>query len=225
MEYPCSVAIDFDGTVTDVDVIDEILRSFAPPEWRAAEELWERGVIGSRQCLKMQMGMIREPLHRLLSFVDDFTIDPSFGRFCRSLQKTGTPFAIVSDGFQVFINRLLGNAGLKNIPVLANVLTEEQGRLKLLFPYFDSDCASANCKCGAVAELSKERALIVIGDGRSDFCLADKAAFVYAKNKLSGYCRERHIPHADFARFAEIQSDMQTRGISVSPLPFASGKD
>ncbi len=223
MELSYSVAIDFDGTVTDVDVIDEILRSFAKPEWRSVEELWEQGIIGSRQCLEMQMAMVEQPLHRLLRFVDGFSIDRSFSSFVRLLQKRKIPFAIVSDGFQVFIERLMKNAGLKDVPVLANVLTEEREKLKLLFPYSDPDCMSANCKCAAIAELSKGRALVAIGDGRSDFCLAGKAAHVYAKKKLTAYCREREIPHTTFDRFSEIQNDLQRQVEHL--LPFASRKD
>ncbi len=225
MEYPYSIAIDFDGTVTDVDVVDAILSSFARPEWRAIEDLWERGVIGSRQCLETQMSMVERPLEQLFRLVDGFSIDPSFVPFCRFLQKRAIPYAIVSDGFQVFIDRLLKKAGLAGVPVLANILRDERGMRKLLFPYSEPGCKSANCKCNAVSELSKGRALIVIGDGRSDFCLADKAAHVYAKNKLIDYCREREIPHTGFDRFSEIQKDIQTQGRHASLLPFARRKD
>ncbi len=225
MYYPCSVAIDFDGTVTEVDVIDEILRSFAKPEWRAVEVLWERGIIGSRQCLEAQMAMVDRPLERILRLVDGFSIDPSFGRFCRFLRQNDIPFAIVSDGFQVFIERMLMNAGLNGIPVLANILKEEHGSLNILFPYTEQGCLSANCKCSAVSELSRDRGLIVIGDGRSDFCLASKAAHVYAKNKLSAYCHEREIPYTAFHNFSDIQNHLQTQGEKSSLLPFATGKD
>ncbi len=225
MEPYCSIAIDFDGTVTGVDVIDEILRAFARPQWQEAEELWEQGIIGSRECLQLQMAMVDQPLSRLERFVDDFSIDNSFGDFVRLLQSRQIPFAIVSDGFQVFIDRLLGNAGLRGIPVLANVLTEERGRLKTVFPYSDPACLSANCKCSAITGLNGDRELIVIGDGRSDFCLAQKAAHVYAKNTLTDFCDERGIPFTVFNRFSEIGAHLLKRGSLLPRIPAASRKD
>jgi 2-hydroxy-3-keto-5-methylthiopentenyl-1-phosphate phosphatase len=226
MESPYCVSIDFDGTVTDVDIIDAVLQAFAPTEWRDVETLWEKGIIGSRECLERQMSMVQHPLSRLLKYVDDFSIDETFGDFARFLAKRQVPFAIVSDGFQVFIERLLGNAGFKDVPVLANILFEEKGRLKTLFPYSDPDCSSANCKCMAVAELSKKNPLILVGDGRSDFCLAHKAAHVYSKKKLTRYCSVNGIPHTPFGSFAEIKKCFKQKRVHASPInSVASGKD
>ncbi len=221
-----SVAIDFDGTVTDVDIIDAVLQSFAPPEWREVEALWEQGIIGSRECLERQMSMVEQPLSLLLAHIDDFSIDETFGDFARFLARRNIPYAVVSDGFQVFIERLLRNAGLNDVPVLANIVSEEKGRLKTIFPYSDSECGSANCKCTAVTQLSKGRPLIVIGDGRSDFCLSHRATRVFSKKKLTGYCRTHEIPHTPFESFREIQNYLTEKRSFISALnSLASGKD
>jgi 2-hydroxy-3-keto-5-methylthiopentenyl-1-phosphate phosphatase len=67
------------------------------------------------------------------------------------------------------------------------------------------DCRSGSgtCKC-AVAKETKRRTLM-IGDGRSDFCVAQTADFVFAKDKLLVHCREHGIPHEAFADFAEAE--------------------
>jgi 2-hydroxy-3-keto-5-methylthiopentenyl-1-phosphate phosphatase len=220
----CFVAIDFDGTVTDVDIIDAVLQDFARPEWRDVEALWEQGIIGSRECLERQMAMVEQPLGRLLQYVDGFSIDETFGDFLRFLSCQGIPYAIVSDGFQVFIERLLANAGLTQVPVLANVLSEERGGLKTLFPYADPDCSSANCKCMATAEPGRECSLLLVGDGRSDFCLAHKAAHVFSKKKLTEYCRANEIPHTAFRNFTDIKAVLEKKRLFASPLTLVTAR-
>jgi 2-hydroxy-3-keto-5-methylthiopentenyl-1-phosphate phosphatase len=223
---PYFIAIDFDGTVTDVDIIDAVLQSFARPEWQEAELLWEQGIIGSRECLELQMSMVDQPLGKLLEYIDDFSIDNTFKDFAGYLDAWGIPYAIISDGFQVFIERLLANAGLGQVPVYANLLREEGGIMKTAFPHSHPDCNSANCKCAAVSALCRERSLIVVGDGRSDFCLAHQAHHVFTKKNLSGYCRENNIPHTPFDSFADITAFLETKKTLPMPLlTVEAGKD
>jgi len=226
MKAPYFVAIDFDGTVTDVDIIDAILQKFARPEWSEVETLWEHGIIGSRECLERQMAMVDRTLAQLLDYTDRFSIDETFGDFVGLLEDRQIPFAIVSDGFHVMIERLLENAGLRGLPIIANGLWENQGRLSTAFPYADRDCNAANCKCMAVQDLSKDRSLILIGDGQSDFCLAHKAGLVFTKKKLTAYCQRHKIPHFPFDNFAEVARFFDIkRAEAVSLLSVISVKD
>jgi len=58
---------------------------------------------------------------------------------------------------------------------------------------------SANCKCSHGQWLGGPR--IVVGDGRSDFCMADRARFVIAKGTLAEFCRAHGLAHASFRNF------------------------
>jgi 2-hydroxy-3-keto-5-methylthiopentenyl-1-phosphate phosphatase len=226
MQTQYFVAIDFDGTVTDVDIIDAVLQKFARPEWDEVEKLWEQGIIGSRECLERQMAMIGRPLTQLLDYIDEFRIDETFGDFIGLLEGSQIPFAIVSDGFQVFIERLLENAGLRRIPIIANELWDDHGRLNTAFPYAGQYCNAANCKCMAVQDLSRNRSLILIGDGQSDFCLAHKAVLVFTKKRLTSYCQRYKIPHSPFDNFAEVTKFFKTnRNEALLVHPVTSGKD
>src|SRR5208337_462189 len=147
MENKFFVSIDFDGTITDSDITDALIKQFAKPEWEHAERLWEEGTIGSRECLAAQMSLIEAPLEDLLSYTRNFAIHDSFIPFIRFLRESGIPHAIISDGFKVFIDQLLTDAGIKGVPVFANRLTCENGSLKALFPYTSTKCSSGTCKC------------------------------------------------------------------------------
>ncbi|HEX9020125.1 MAG TPA: MtnX-like HAD-IB family phosphatase, partial [Nitrospirota bacterium] len=227
MESPYFFAIDFDGTVTDADIIDTVLQRFADPAWQEVETQWERGLIGSRQCLETQMSLVDSSLAGLLDYIDEFAIDESFRDFIALLAERQIPYAIISDGFRVFIERLLATAGLKRLPVYANELREENTGLKTLFPYSRPDCDAANCKCDVVARLSGERPVILIGDGRSDFCIARKANHVFTKNTLTGHCRANSIPHTPFDSFSEITAFLKAQSRTRPPLlqSVAGGKD
>ena len=61
--------------------------------------------------------------------------------------------------------------------------------------------ASGNCKCKSTP---RNKRVLVIGDGKSDMCVASTADFVFAKGSLADYCVANHIPHARFDTFAEV---------------------
>ena len=219
LETDIFVSIDFDGTIAERDITDALIQRFAKPGWEEAERLWEEGAIGSRQCLMAQMSLIDAPMEELLAHVDTFRIDPSFVEFVSYLRSTGTPFSIISDGFQVFIERMLGNAGLSGIPVYANQLRRGEHGFEAHFPYAKKDCVSGTCKCAVADTVSEGAPVIHIGDGRSDFCIADEAVHVFSKGKLTRYCIENGIPHTDFKDFAAVKHSFAVLFERISGAP------
>lgn len=203
------VSIDFDGTVTAADVTDAVIQLFAKPGWEEAEKLWELGRIGSRECLETQMSLIEAPLDSVLEYIDSFAIDETFVDFVSFLKKFHIPFGIISDGFQIFIERLLKNAGLKQIPAYANQLKEEGGKLKTFFPHMDKNCSSGICKCEVAKKLGNGLPIIHIGDGRSDFGVSGKAWYVFSKGKLTDFCEDKGIPHSPFNNFNDIEKRLK----------------
>lgn len=207
MKQNCFVSIDFDGTIVEHDITDAVIQEFAQPGWEIAERLWEEGEIGSRECLAMQMALVDRPLQTIYSFIDQFPIDPSFPEFLSDLDAAGIPCAVISDGFRVFIERLLKTAGLDVLPLIfANDLVESDSGLKAVFPHAGRHCASGVCKCTSAYQLCGERRVILIGDGRSDFCLAEKADHVFSKGRLSAFCAERGLPNTAFQRFDDVSA-------------------
>jgi hypothetical protein len=90
------------------------------------------------------------------------------------------------------------------VPFFANALGWQGGdRWRLALPHYRTDCrtGAANCKCAHGAP--DDGRCIVIGDGRSDFCMAARAGYVIAKGTLAGFCRARGLPHASFGTFAD----------------------
>jgi 2-hydroxy-3-keto-5-methylthiopentenyl-1-phosphate phosphatase len=198
------VAIDFDGTIVAQDVTDAVIQRFSRPGWEIAERLWAEGKIGSRECLSTQVSLLSASIDEVLNYIDEMRVDPAFPAFVNFLRDASIPFAIIGDGFQGFIKRLLLNSGLDETPpVVANDIQETQTGLEAIFPYAEEHCSSGTCKCAAASKLSGGLPVVLIGDGRSDFCLARNAAYVLSKGKLSVFCTENSIPGQPFKDFSD----------------------
>jgi 2,3-diketo-5-methylthio-1-phosphopentane phosphatase len=211
IDMNCFLAIDFDGTIAKFDVTDAVLEQFAPPEWLEVEKLWATGAIGSQECLRKQMALITKPLAEVLQFVETIEIDLSFIHFVRQMQQQQIPLAIISDGFRIFIDAILAKNGLHGLTVFANDLDEINGQLVTTYPYSAAGCSSGTCKCLTSQHAAQGLPVYLIGDGRSDFCLAGAADFVYAKANLADYCLQESIPFCAYADFADVFQNLLTQ--------------
>jgi 2,3-diketo-5-methylthio-1-phosphopentane phosphatase len=199
-ETRLTALIDFDGTVAPDDPTDWLLDRFATPEWRAIEAEWQAGRMTSRECMQRQAAMLRATPSELDAAIATIRIDPGFYQFVSLSRGRGVNVAIVSDGFDRVVRAALERAGL-SIPFFANTL-EWQGanRWRLTLPHAQADCGAgaANCKC---AHGARSGSCVVVGDGRSDFCMAVRARFVIAKGTLAEFCRSRGLAHVSFRNF------------------------
>jgi len=196
------VFVDFDGTIAPVDTTDLLLTRFADPHWRVIEDEWRAGRIGSRECMVRQIDLVRALEAEMDAFIDEIDIDPAFPDFVRLCAEQGHEITVVSDGLDRTIAAVLRRAGLA-IPYRANHLEYMgEGRWRLRFPYAKGDCRvlAGHCKCGSL-EAHPRLPRIVVGDGRSDFCMAKQADLVLAKGLLEEHCRQNGLPHQPFKDF------------------------
>lgn len=201
------VQSDFDGTISVLDVTDTLLNRFGRPGWQALEQAWERGDIGSRECMKGQVALLDMSESELQAHLDTLEIDPGFAGFVAEAGLLGIPVQVVSDGIDYAIRHVLGRHGLGHLEVIANRLVQTGARQwRLESPWASARCAraSGNCKCERLAEQQAVHGRVLyIGDGSSDFCVSGKADFVLAKHKLIDYCESHGIAHARFAHFGQ----------------------
>src|ERR1700733_3670212 len=102
------VWLDFDGTISQTDVLDELIAQYAEDEsWQDIESRWQAGKIGSRECLLREFALLRVTALELDRFLDRIELDPGVERLLRLLERHGVPVAILSDGVDLFIRKLL----------------------------------------------------------------------------------------------------------------------
>ena len=205
MRMNCHVFIDFDGTLAPGDPTDTLLAKFADPSWLDLEAEFKAGRMTSRECMARQFGLLRASPEAYEATVRSMSIDPAFADFAKLCRRHDIAMTIVSDGPDRSIELLLAKAGIK-IPYFANKLDYlGDDRWSLGFPYARGDCAmvAGNCKC-QFAERDSAATKIMIGDGRSDFCISTRVDLVLAKGVLAAHCRTRDLPHHAINDFRDV---------------------
>lgn len=183
----CLVFFDFDNTITNFDVLDDIIKRFSVnKKWLIFERAWKSGKIGSRACLQAQLASVRIDKKRFSQYLSMITIDPHFIKFFAMLKREKIKPVILSDNFSFVINSILGNNGLKGIKVYANELRFKGDQLIPYFPYKNNRCSiCAHCKKkNLLSKDVRDKIIMYIGDGISDICPAQNSHIVFAKGKL-----------------------------------------
>ena len=204
MKKAGTIYCDFDGTITKKDAVNTFFEEFASPDWTKSEELWVKGKISSRENAIIQVGMVKEiSENELYDFISSIEIDEYFPEFYALLKEKNIELVILSDGFDLFIEKTLERLNLTNVKYYANHLVHKNNnKFAIEFPYFENNCqkGSGMCKCLKV----KEERFSYIGDGVSDLCIAQKAETLYASKSLLKYCETNKIKCIPFDSFRDI---------------------
>lgn len=199
--------IDFDGTLARHDTVDELLEKFADPAWADVEQDWQDDRITAVECMQRQIRMVKADRVTLENFFRAIEVDESFLPFHRHVSKFAK-VAIVSGGLDHAIHVANRHAGLPDMPIYANRLHFVNGGIDISYPHLNAQCKAGNgiCKCAVASELSGTRGgpVILVGDGKSDACLAHSADVVFAKDSLIKYCEEQNITHIPFDTFEDV---------------------
>lgn len=190
-----TIYLDFDGTITKFDTVNTFFNKFCSENWLEIEQDWIEGKISSKECMKLELDLIKTlTWDKFNDFINSIKLQDGFVEFCDYIKKNGKSIKIISDGFDLFISKILQKENL-NIEFYANKLNvkEENGflRFSLLFPFEDKACLAnlGMCKCSKISEdIKKGKKIIFAGDGLSDRCIAKKANLVFAKNRLKDHC-------------------------------------
>ncbi len=64
---------------------------------------------------------------------------------------------------------------------------------------------SGTCKCYALKKLKeKHDKVIYIGDGTSDFCVAPRADYLFAKKSLAEFCKKNDIKYFEYENYFDV---------------------
>jgi len=217
---PGQILLDFDGTIAIEDTTDCLLERFAEPGWREVEEQWEAQLIGSRECMSRQVDLIRASEADIERFIASVHIDAGFLPFIEACSAARFDVMIVSDGLDRIVRGVVARTGISLQVAASRLEYRGNDRWRLGFPYANANCSSAsgNCKCAQGAS-GVRSPRIVVGDGRSDFCAASSADYVFAKGRLQTHCEENGIAHAPIADLTEATLLFNTWRHQIVPQP------
>lgn len=203
-----SIFLDFDGTISEIDIHVHLLDHFVGSAWHEIEDLYESKVIGSRECVVREWALLTSTEeHVLRSAAAEVPMDPDFGLVVALLHKAGAEATVVSDGFGFYVSERCRSVG---VPVVTSQV-DWQTRT-LLFPYGDEGCPSADCgtcKQTPVREAqSRGQTTVFVGDGTSDRKVAPLVDVLYAKHDLARWSDDNAVPYRRFSSLRDVALDL-----------------
>ena len=209
------VFVDFDGTITKIDVGEAIFREFGNAEETdkiVADLLSNK--ITARKCWELLFATIeRIDTEKLDEFIGRMNIDPTFHQFHNYCSNNNIDLFVLSDGFDYYINRIFNKEKLNHLKIFANnLIINDKNEMIPSFPYFDIDCqTSANCKRNHVLNNSgDEEFTVYIGDGNSDKYSTQFCDFIFAKDDLLKYCEKERITFFSFKNFEDVITRLES---------------
>lgn len=204
----CQIWIDFDGTISRKDVLDELIFRYSVDDsWKQLEKDWRDNKIGSRKCLEGEFDLLRVSTAEINALLDSIEIDEGLSEIMELASEFSVPMTILSDGVDIFIKRILSANGIFNLPVISNSAVLKNNRVSLICPNSNIECGagSAHCKCSSMKKLGDSRKKnIYIGDGRSDLCPSRKADIVFAKKVLAENLRAEGQGFIEYVGLSDV---------------------
>jgi|GEM_PF-505483 len=210
------VALDFDGTITEVDCNEVVLRRHTDMRWYALEEASATGLVGHAEALRHQIKMLDIPREQVLrEFAEAAVLRTGFADFLRWLIRGGARPVVISAGFREGIAAVWRREGLPPIDVYASELRGGPGEsFEVVINEAFADCAACGqsaCKTGVLDALQRpDDVLVVFGDGVSDLCLARRADLVFARATLADLCQREGIPWQPLDSFTVAQAKLMS---------------
>jgi 2,3-diketo-5-methylthio-1-phosphopentane phosphatase len=206
---------DFDGTISQKDVGEEIFRKFADEEKVnpvISDLLGDK--ITSRDCWNLLIGSANPVDKKLLDeFIIGQEIENSFPRFVEYCEENEFELFILSDGFDYYIKKILDRKKeFGKLKVYANTWQiTDTGRIIPEFPFYDDTFkSSANCKRNhIISNSSDEDYTVFIGDGNSDKDAIEYCDYIFAKSDLLKYCEKERITYFPFNNFDDVITKLE----------------
>lgn len=203
------IFLDFDGTITQNDVGEEIFKKFLDKDVvNTIVEKLLSDKISSRECWqKLCEAAPAIDKDELDNFILSQEVEPTLHRFIDFCAENDLELFVLSDGFDYYINKILNRENLNHLKVYSNkLILDNKGKLLPYFPFYNSDCKStANCKRNHIIENSGEEDYTVfIGDGNSDKDPIQYVDFIFAKDDLLKFCEMQRITYFPFKNFDDV---------------------
>jgi 2-hydroxy-3-keto-5-methylthiopentenyl-1-phosphate phosphatase len=201
-----TLVVDFDGTVTEEDLLDTIAGRFGDPVvYQEVEDGLDEGRMSLREVITREFEPVRKPLDEIVEWeLENVHIRPGFRELVELADERGWRFVIVSSGFHELIEPILEREGVE-VELHANRVDPSTDGWRVHWRYDEScDSCGESCKRSIVQELAGDDELVYIGDGYSDRCAAEASDVVFATRGLAEYLDDQGISYERFDDFNDV---------------------
>ncbi|GAC1491936.1 MAG: MtnX-like HAD-IB family phosphatase [Vulcanimicrobiaceae bacterium] len=209
-EAAWTVFVDFDGTITNRDTFDVLVREIAGEDvWHETQAGLDDGTASLRDVLERQASYVRGTFDEVAARLRaEIAVDPTFVTFAARARARGIPVIVLSSGIAPIIRDRLARVGLGDLPVIANDVRALPAGWKIVF----RDTVGNGTDKAAFVRAARARGsrTVFVGDGHSDFDAALAADRRFAKSglALARFLRERDVDFRSFASFDEIDLEL-----------------
>ena len=206
---------DFDGTITEHDVIVMIMEKFAPPVWvEIKDKILYKRTITLKDGVEQLFGLIEsKKKDEIISFAKkEAKIRKGFDEFLNFCEKEKFDFNVISGGLDFFVEPILEKYKDK-LKIFCNKGNFNSRKIQIDYKYLPADCSLCGncgcCKIEVIEEYPKEKfSRILIGDSLSDLQAAKVVDTVFARADLIKYLEQENIPHIPFENFHEVKEKL-----------------
>jgi 2-hydroxy-3-keto-5-methylthiopentenyl-1-phosphate phosphatase len=194
-----SVVLDYDGTVTETDLLDRAAKEFGDPAvYQEVEDGLHAGTLSLRDVITREFRPVTAPLGEVVTWVlEHARVRAGFAEFVNEARADGWDVHIVSSGFHELIEPVLAREGVEVALHANRVDARSDGwRVDWRYPARCDECGES-CK----RSLLPPGEVVYVGDGYSDRCAALAADRVFATAGLAAYLADRGTPFEPFSDF------------------------
>jgi 2-hydroxy-3-keto-5-methylthiopentenyl-1-phosphate phosphatase len=197
-----SLVLDFDGTITEIDLLDEVARRFGDPAvYQEVEDQLLAGEITLRECIEREFEPVQAPVDEVVGWaLEEVRIRPGLGELVDLARARGWSALVLSSGFHELIEPILAREEI-DLAVHANRLASNQEGWHVVWrdgricPVCGQACKRASLPEGEV---------VYVGDGYSDRCAALASNRIFAAHGLARYLEEQGRPYDPFGDFLDV---------------------
>ncbi len=206
---------DFDGTITEHDVILTIMEKFAPPEWKELKDkiLYERTITLKDGVEKLFSLIETSKKNEIISFIKEkVRLREGFEDFLIFCEKENFEFYVLSGGLDFHIEPILERFKGR-LKILCNKANFNSKNIKIDYEYLPKNCSLCGdcgfCKIEVIEKYPKEKfTRVLIGDSLTDLAASKVADIIFARGDLIKYLEQENISYIPFQTFYEVKEQL-----------------
>ena len=217
LSEPLAIILDFDKTLTMTDIGESIVEHFGSPGWEHGIDRFRSGEYGIRELWAYEISHLPgERIPEMTAYsLEIAKLRAGLPEFLEYAETSGIPVEVASNGMDFYVYGILAANGMGNLRSAApGIANGPDGRPRLTFADGHVQCPRTGlCKCDRVWRHRRSgRKVAYVGDGISDFCVAEQADMVFARDSLARHCSRSGIPFTPFENFFEVLAALKAAG-------------